>query len=260
MNEATETVIRRLKRQLGGSGGCQIVSLGDSCTCPLCDVDRLSKELRKPTLSESEPKEFIRSRSPQGFANVIEAAEFARDRSLKETRRKIEAEAKAEDDSEPETIDDGTIDAEEWERFNEFNDFDTGDGEPEPETEDPTPDPPPVEPPPIEPEQVRVQPPTVFPPEEPRMKEPTKPDDVFRQTFPPGLSPRVQYRMECDDDKEAYFKLTLTSDGDIVLSASHCVRIRTGIGGGTNHRTRQALLWLALAVKRDNEDHGRRQS
>jgi hypothetical protein len=34
------------------------------------------------------------------------------------------------------------------------------------------------------------------------------------------------------------------------------VRCRTGIGGGRHSRTRQALLWLAMAIKLDNEELG----
>jgi hypothetical protein len=36
-----------------------------------------------------------------------------------------------------------------------------------------------------------------------------------------------------------------------------CIRVRTLAGGGRNLRTRQALLWLADAIRRDSEQAGK---
>ena len=97
-----------------------------------------------------------------------------------------------------------------------------------------------------------------------------------------GLEQRKSYEFRCDDDGrngDAWIRVRVASDGDVHVTASKqlekssvdrvtgetlqpvyaifpFVRCRTGIGGGRHKRTRQALLWLALAIKLDNEELG----
>lgn len=105
---------------------------------------------------------------------------------------------------------------------------------------------------------------------------------VFRAHWPEGLKQGELYQFNCDDDGrdgKAFFRVLIANDGDVHLCASKLaepmavdpvtgellraiyepfpsVRCRTGIGGGGHQRTRQALLWLALAIKLDNEELG----
>lgn len=96
---------------------------------------------------------------------------------------------------------------------------------------------------------------------------------VFRPQWPEGLDPNGRYEIPCDDDgRRCDAKMVVFTDpqGDcyVSVSAYHdeerttenlnpfpCIRIRTGIGGGRNTRTRQALLWLARAIQLDRIDN-----
>lgn len=115
-----------------------------------------------------------------------------------------------------------------------------------------------------------------------RLKKLLREDSVFRPHWPEGLEPGRIYQFNCDDDGRdgsAFFRILIAADGDAHLCASklverECVdpvtnekhraiydnypsvRCRTGIGGGRHRRTRQALLWLALAIQLDNEELG----
>lgn len=82
------------------------------------------------------------------------------------------------------------------------------------------------------------------------------------------------YRFLCDDkgaNGSTYFQLLVAEDGDVHVSMQEwedprvpesrpdpfpSVRCRTFAGGGRCPRTRQALLWLAEAIRRDNEEFG----
>lgn len=95
---------------------------------------------------------------------------------------------------------------------------------------------------------------------------------VFRSQWPEGLQAGKGYIVACDDNGrecEAKLSVLISDDGDawVSMSAYHdkertaenlnpfpTVRIRTGIGGGRNRRTRQAILWLAKAIELDSQD------
>ena len=107
-------------------------------------------------------------------------------------------------------------------------------------------------------------------------------DTILRPHWPDGLEQGRFYQFNCDDDGlngDAFFRVLVANDGDVHLCASKMiaegftdkvsgetlmplyanfpsVRCRTGIGGGRHSRTRQALLWLAMAIKLDNEELG----
>ena len=107
-------------------------------------------------------------------------------------------------------------------------------------------------------------------------------DVVLRPHWPEGLEQGRFYQFNCDDDGrdgDAFFRVLVANDGDVHLCASKLiepgftdkvsgerlpsiydnypsVRCRTGIGGGMHRRTRQALLWLAMAIKLDNDELG----
>ena len=101
------------------------------------------------------------------------------------------------------------------------------------------------------------------------MRNPTK-FDPFDAKWPDGLESKTLYRIPCDDSGEKAWLQVLISDGGDA-HASMCdtsefdsgspvtsLRIRTRNGGGMNWRTRQALLWLAQAIRLDNLENGRR--
>ena len=101
--------------------------------------------------------------------------------------------------------------------------------------------------------------------------------NVFKPHWPDGLEERKFYEIPCDDDgrsHKATLKVMFAADGDAHVSISKfmdpvdptkgignqlsgmpSVRIRTLAGGGKNARTRQALLWLAEAIRLDNADN-----
>jgi hypothetical protein len=103
---------------------------------------------------------------------------------------------------------------------------------------------------------------------------------AFRPHWPAGIKIGEVYEIPCDDDGRqlgAVLRVMLAEDGDVHVSmcsfmedprqASRdsqnlgkmnpfpSVRIRTMVGGGRNTRTRQALLWLAEAIRLDNIDN-----
>lgn len=98
--------------------------------------------------------------------------------------------------------------------------------------------------------------------------------EAFRPHWPDGLEARKLYKLKCDDaspDECRELSLVISDDGDVWLGMMQIddlrtskpysnphpsVRCRTGIGGGKNRRTRQALLWLAKAIQLDNEENG----
>lgn len=95
---------------------------------------------------------------------------------------------------------------------------------------------------------------------------------VFSPAWPEGLVAGETYTARCDDDGHALaarLDVTIGGDGDVWLRMSKllvddeprldpwpCIRVRTLAGGGRQPRTRQALLWLAQAIRRDAEDGG----
>jgi hypothetical protein len=107
------------------------------------------------------------------------------------------------------------------------------------------------------------------------MKEPA----ALQPKWPEGLEQGVLYEFPCDDkgmNGKCMMRVFVANDGDVHLSAFEqmeprvkdhdgtvlgpiynnfpSVRCRTGAGGGQHRRTRQALLWLADAIRRDNEE------
>jgi hypothetical protein len=95
---------------------------------------------------------------------------------------------------------------------------------------------------------------------------------AFKSHWPEGVKESTFYRVPCDDKGAkggAYLQVMIASDGDVHVSMQDwedipnghpdplpSVRISTIAGGGRNMRTRQALLWLADAIRRDAEEHG----
>jgi hypothetical protein len=89
--------------------------------------------------------------------------------------------------------------------------------------------------------------------------------------WPDGLEPMTAYRIACDDKGAqggAWLEVIIGQDGDVHVQMQEWefipegsphplpgIRIRTLHGGGRNRRTRQALLWLADAIRRDNIDN-----
>ena len=99
-------------------------------------------------------------------------------------------------------------------------------------------------------------------------------EDVFRPAWPQGLEVGKYYEIPCDDDGQsldAKLKVLIAQDGDVhistvklqqfrskgalLLDGLPSVRIRSRPGGGRNLRTRQALLWLAEAIRLDTKDN-----
>lgn len=93
---------------------------------------------------------------------------------------------------------------------------------------------------------------------------------AFRPHWPEGLQQNEIYKVLCDDkgrNGTVWLSVFVAEDGDCHVGcfereepddpASICpsIRIRTSVGGGCNRRTRQALLWLADAIRRDNEEN-----
>lgn len=95
----------------------------------------------------------------------------------------------------------------------------------------------------------------------------------FKPCWPPELQANEINRVLCDDKGRnggSWLSVLVDSQGDVWLamqdwedmpegrpSTNPSIRIRTHGGGGQNIRTRQALLWLAAAIKADNEEQGR---
>jgi hypothetical protein len=94
---------------------------------------------------------------------------------------------------------------------------------------------------------------------------------VFAPYFPKGLKPGQFYRVLCDDKGRnggTWLQVMISpADGDVHVSMQDwenrpdgepwpfpSLRARTAASGGRNDRTRQALLWLAEAIRLDTED------
>lgn len=96
--------------------------------------------------------------------------------------------------------------------------------------------------------------------------------DPFSPHWPDGLKPSTIYEFQCDDkgrNGTCWLRVIVAEDGDAHVSMMEwedplekesnpnpfpSVRCRTGTGGGRHRRTRQALLWLAQAIRLDNEE------
>ena len=91
---------------------------------------------------------------------------------------------------------------------------------------------------------------------------------VFGAHWPESLQANHPYRVACDDNRNSWLQVAFSGDGDAWVyvwegdepdddesngGRGGGVRIRTLMGGGRNIRTRQALLWLAEAIRRDQE-------
>lgn len=93
--------------------------------------------------------------------------------------------------------------------------------------------------------------------------------DVFRPRWPEGLKEGETYHLPCDDVRQAHLAITIMG-GDAFVHVYEpkdedhpegggyeaSIRIRNWFGGGRSLRSHQALLWLAEAIRRDQEDGG----
>lgn len=94
--------------------------------------------------------------------------------------------------------------------------------------------------------------------------------DVFAPHWPAGIEKNTEYRVLCDDKGRnggTYLSVVVSVDGDTNVFMQDWenvpegspwawpnLRCRTLAGGGKNHRTHQALLWLAQAIHLDAEE------
>lgn len=46
MSESPRSRLQEFIREHKPMGGCKVLSLGDKCGCPLCDLDKICKELQ----------------------------------------------------------------------------------------------------------------------------------------------------------------------------------------------------------------------
>jgi hypothetical protein len=95
-------------------------------------------------------------------------------------------------------------------------------------------------------------------------------DAPFAPKWPEGLQQGEAYRVLCDDKGRnggSWLQVYTSTDGDMRVAMQDWeempegqpsplpgFRCRTFDGGGQNHRTHQALLWLAQAIRLDNEE------
>lgn len=97
---------------------------------------------------------------------------------------------------------------------------------------------------------------------------------AFEPEWPDGLEQLRFYEFPCDDkgrDGGSWLRVMVAGDGDVHVSMQDwedikregsapspnpSVRCRTLAGGGRYRRTRQALLWLAQAIRLDNAELG----
>ena len=95
---------------------------------------------------------------------------------------------------------------------------------------------------------------------------------VFKAHWPEGVEAGKFYRVLCDDKGRlggSWLQVLVAMDGDVHVSMQDweeipegkptpfpSIRVRTLAGGGKNTRTRQALLWLAEAIRLDAEENG----
>jgi hypothetical protein len=96
---------------------------------------------------------------------------------------------------------------------------------------------------------------------------------VFRPQWPDGLEQSEFYRVACDDkgwNGGSWLQVMVAGDGDVHVAMQNwermpdghpspfpSIRVRSEFGGGRNLRTRQALLWLAQAIRLDAEENTR---
>lgn len=102
---------------------------------------------------------------------------------------------------------------------------------------------------------------------------PLSSEDVLRPQWPEGVQAGASYEVLCDDKGRkggSWLRLMVSpADSDVHLMMQDwedipndepepipCIRIRTRAGGGRNQRTRQALLWLAEAIRLDALEAG----
>lgn len=96
--------------------------------------------------------------------------------------------------------------------------------------------------------------------------------DVFEPHWPEGLKPGESCQLPCDDkgrDGGSWLRVLVDDQGDVWLMMQDwedireegsqpnpipSLRCRTFAGGGRHGRTHQALLWLAQAIRLDNEE------
>lgn len=97
-----------------------------------------------------------------------------------------------------------------------------------------------------------------------------KEPSVFNPHWPEGVQPKTFYEVACDDKGRnggSWLKVMVAQDGDVHVcmqdwedipegqpSPFPSIRVRTWAGGGHNRRTRQSLLWLCDAIRRDHEE------
>lgn len=97
---------------------------------------------------------------------------------------------------------------------------------------------------------------------------------VYRSAWPEGLTHNVHYEFPCDDKGAtggSWLRVFVANDGDAHCSMQEwenirepesspsplpSVRCRSYSGGGRFRRTRQVLLWLADAIRRDRIELG----
>lgn len=98
-----------------------------------------------------------------------------------------------------------------------------------------------------------------------------KAEAIFQPHWPEGLASREFYKVPCDDKGArggSWLQVMVAGDGDVHVSMQDwedvpegqpspfpSIRVRTFAGGGRNSRTHQALLWLAEAIRLDNEEN-----
>ena len=96
-----------------------------------------------------------------------------------------------------------------------------------------------------------------------------KKNKVFDPEWPKDLKTNTAYRVLCDDkgqNKSSWMTVFVAEDGDVHVAMQdweRCpegeptpfpsIRVRTSAGGGRNPNVRQALLWLAEAIRIDCE-------
>lgn len=97
---------------------------------------------------------------------------------------------------------------------------------------------------------------------------------VFKPRWPVDLDTSTFAQVPCDDkgrDGGSWLRVMVADDGDVHVSMQEwedikeprsfpnphpSIRVRTFAGGGRHLRTRQALLWLMLAMQLDAKDPG----
>lgn len=96
--------------------------------------------------------------------------------------------------------------------------------------------------------------------------------DPFTPKWPCGLKQDRVYQLPCDDKGRSnanWLQVYVAQDSDVHVMMQDwedilekgsspnplpTLRVRTYCGGGRNHRTHQALLWLAQAIRLDMEE------